>query len=527
MEGRGSVKTRLLAIAVLTVVMTMGLTVFQNCSSYQAADPSKNSLNPASRPASGNGDGYTGITMIYPKTVESGDTVTVRILDTTLQGISYRLIEGDVTITPLNNGTVAMLDVADDYIGNIVIEVTAANGQTGLVEIQVVTPVAINNKNKHPSFGTNLNVGKWVFVSVARKNLDSGENAGRVTVFKQNQSTDKVNYKLTIDNPLAEADGTEFGDSINSYQDEILISSKYLNQVFHYDLVRDEVSGEHSPELSDVITVAGGKEFGSALHLGVTRMIVSDPAGDGNKGMIYTWERATEEDPFIPDVTLTAPEGYEKLGRSFQKEKKYLYVSARKDMGEDVPAKGVILVYDLPLNQLVQIVEREDVQVAPLWGRKHYITETHAFIRNPKDEKNGKTTESVDVYSRDSATGELTYVQTLNGPGGLDSKINYGADIVSKDGQLFIGANNADSVTQENSGLVYMYKLNSGTGLFEENGYLTPDFEAYDFVTGMGRSLAIRGNYLYVAVRGKDESHEHLKGSVYSIPLETPAETAE
>lgn len=524
MEGRSSVKTRIFAIAVLTAVMMLGLTVFQNCSSYQAADPFKNSLNPASRPASGNGDGYTGITMIYPKTVESGDTVTVRILDTTLQGIAYRLIEGDVTITPLNNGTVAMLDVADDYIGNIVIEVTAANGQTGLVEIQVVTPVAINNQNKHPSFGTNLNVGKWVFVSVARKNLDSGDNAGRVTVFKQNSSTDKVNHKLSIDNPLADAEGTEFGDSINSYEDEVLISSKYLNQVFHYDLVKDSVTGDHSPELMDVITVAGGKEFGTALHIGISKMLISDPAADGNKGVIHSWDRPTADDAFVPYVTLTAPDGYERLGRTFQKKNQFVYVSARKDMGEGVPGKGVILVFNLPQNQLVQIVERMDVSVPPLWGKNHFIDENHAFFRNPSDVKNGKTSESVDVYSRDPGTGELTYLQTFNSPGGLDSKINYGADIVSKDGQLFIGANSADSVTQENSGLVYMYNLSTTTGLFEDNGYLTPDFDSYDFVTGMGRSLAIRGNYLYVAVRGKDESHVNLKGSVYSIPLAAPAE---
>ena len=515
-------KTRILAIAVLTAVLTFGLSVFQNCSSYQAAGPNSNTFDPTSRPASGNGDGYTGIAMIYPKTVESGDSVTVRILDTTIQGISYRLIEGDVTITPLNNGTVALLDVADDYIGNIVIEVTAANGQTGLVEIQVVTPVAINTNNKHPSFGTNLNVGKWVFVSVARKDLGSGENAGRVTVFKQNKTTDKVNHKLSIDNPLADAEGTEFGDSINSYEDEVLISSQYLNKVFHYDLVKDPVTEELSTELVNVITMSGGVEFGAALHMGISKMMISDPAGDNNKGLIHSWDRVTEADAFVPFVTLTAPDGYERLGRTFQKKNQYVYISARKDMGEGVPGKGVIMVYNLPQNQLVQIVERQDVSVTPLWGKNHFVTESHAFFRNPRDVKNGKTSESVDVYSRDPDTGELTYLQTFNSPGGLDSKINYGADIVSKDDQLFIGANNADSVTQENSGLVYMYKLNPTMGVFEENGYLTPDFNAYDFVTGMGRSLAIRGNYLYVAVRGKDESHVNLKGSVYSIPLAAP-----
>lgn len=495
------------------------LLTFQNCEGLQSTDTGSDS-----RSANANGDGYSGIVTDHPEVVESGSTFSIRIKFFFVDGLDFELIEGQATIRPIPGTHRALITVDEDYVGSLVIQVTNRAGQSTVIEVQVIAPEDITNGTHNQSFGKHMVLsGKRIVAGVPLANVGDALNQGKVHVFNHKPDTGEFIFHQKIENPEVNSEKeVRFGTSLDGYlTKDLLVGAPNDNKVHYFRSVEQNDKVRYRYELVETFENPAGGSFGSSVIVNARRMLIGEKGADGTpgEGKVYIHTRDSDVDTdFTFSHQIDSPVNVKHFGRHIGKVGKLTLVSGVRIRDNDIPQHGIVLVYDTMSGDLVQTIEKVDV--SPDYGNQFHLKGDYLFLGTSFAAEVDGDREFVDILKLNTTTGLFEDVQRLVNPEGVEAQTLFSDAMAFNGDRLFVGAPKADSPTQTESGVVYIYRLNSGNGLFERTGLITPNFEMFDFVRNMGRSIVCDNEHVFISLRGLHKDANLMKGDLFAIPLE-------
>ncbi len=506
----------------LSIVLALFIILtFQNCEGLQPTGPA------GADSASANGDGYSGLTVEYPETVESGSQFAIRVNSFTVQGLQFQLLEGLAEIIPIEGTRRAIINVSENYIGSLIVQVTTVSGSTALVEVQVVAPTDITAGTHNQTFGKHMILaGKRIVAAIPKANdKETGAiNQGRVQIFNHNPLTDEIKFHQSLHNPEVDPNNeVRFGQSLDGFRNfDLIVGAPLVNKVYHYHSVDVDDRERTRYELVDTFANTSGKGFGASVIANEFIMIISEKGenSQGGTGKIYIHRRASADSVNYEYTSeILAPNDISHFGRSMAKYDNLLIVSAVKQATIDQPRHGVILIYDLRSEELVQTIDKTDVSFD--FGRSLLVKNDFLFLGASYKNEQDTDREFIDIYSFDSMTGTFLMNQRISNPLGPQAQSLFSESLAFVGDRLFVSAPLADSPQQKKSGVIYIYRLNNDSRQFSRVGMITPSFEKFDYVLNLGRALACDDEHLFISVRGVLKNSEDIKfsGDVYAVPL--------
>ena len=327
-----------------------------------------------------------------------------------------------------------------------------------------------------------------------------------------------------------------FGTSVAISGNRVLVGANYKDaggidssgQVYVYEWNSgtsryDEIQklSASDPALSDY--------FGTSVAISGNRVLVGafgkDAGGLGNSGQVYVyeWNSGTSKYVEIQKLTASDPSASDDFGTSVAISGNRVLVGAnRKDAG-GLGNSGQVYVYEWNSGTSkydeIQKLRASDAATGDYFGTSVAISGNRVLVgASYKDAGGIVDSGQVYVYEWNSGTGKYDEIQKLRASDAATGDL-FGASVAISGNRVLVGAFRKDAGGIVDSGQVYVYEWNSGTGKYDEIQKLSAsDAAGYD---NFGFSVAISGNRVLVGAFYKDAGGIYNSGQVYVYDQET------
>ncbi len=264
-------------------------------------------------------------------------------------------------------------------------------------------------------------------------------------------------------------------------------------------------------------------ELGTAVALDGNILLASavyrDDGAEQNAGAVYVFTRATLNDPFAYDRTITAPDGAagDQFGISIVLEGEVAVIGAPyADVNNADDGKAYLYSTNTwSLSQTFDSTTKNPTVGNGLFGISLHLSDTQLFVGAVAEISSGiNASGAVHVYDR--APVNWSFEQRLTDTGGAFKDL-FGASIQTEGDDLFIGAPFDDDNSVTDSGAVYRYSLDQDDAWqFNEKLYAGDPTG----LGGFGAAMTHFGSQLLIGAPSNDDSYTGtLPGAAYLFEL--------
>ncbi|MCF8373233.1 MAG: T9SS type A sorting domain-containing protein [Bacteroidales bacterium] len=209
---------------------------------------------------------------------------------------------------------------------------------------------------------------------------------------------------------------------------------------------------------------AQSDEFGCAVSIFAEQLIVGAHNSSNNKGAVYIFEYGTSSWSQVQKLIASDGASGDAFGESVFIADTLCLVGARNNG----TGAAYIFKYDAGLAswEQIQILIPTNGLVADEFGACVAIQENSVFVSAPKNDANGMNSGATYIFNYNATSQLWEQAQMLMASNGNPND-EFGTSLSVSGEWLFIGASKNDTLGN-NSGLVYVFKYNSTSLLWEE-----------------------------------------------------------
>lgn len=329
----------------------------------------------------------------------------------------------------------------------------------------------------------------------------------------------------------------QFGKSVDAYNNYVVIGApghidtnsapvENAGRAYLYNALSGTLMVEFKNP--NTTTALDNNQFGIAVALENNRIVVSSPGEsdilESNSGKVYVYKTncVVPENYSNNSVTrLVDPTGYATLtddfgfGSSVDISGNYAIIGASWSYDPADPlsvsstGSGSAHIYDIRTNELINTIYNPNeygTYTEDSFGSSVVIYNNYAAVSAAaEDDSTGTESGVVYVYKTDTGDWSDVYLlHTLTNPNAYGTSLNdqFGLSIALTDTHLIVGAPREDDATGTDSGKAYIYNVITGSLL-----YTLDNPNIYNLTDGdeFGNSVAITNNYALIGAYKTDE----------------------